>query len=131
MPPFQPGHPKVGGRKRGTRNKATIERELQEATLLKSGPTEEAFSGDALGFLQLIYRDPDQPRSVRLDAARVAVGFEVPRLQAVAVDARVRDVSSRQLSASEMLEVLANVDSAKSAEPEELAALPPDNGSAS
>jgi hypothetical protein len=46
----------------------------------------DAFNGDALAFLQALYRDTAQAVETRLHAARVAVAYEKPRLAAVALD---------------------------------------------
>ena len=48
-----------------------------------AGTTE--FDGDALDFLRVVYRDPRIPLDVRIDAAKTAVRFERPSLQAVEV----------------------------------------------
>jgi hypothetical protein len=81
---FQVGHKKVGGRKSGgidKRTRAAMTVAAKKACDLL-GPDE--FAGNALDLLQLIYRDEKQPMPMRLDAARVAVNFECPKLQAVA-----------------------------------------------
>ena len=43
----------------------------------------DAFLGDALGLLQLVYKNTTLPIELRLDAARAAVPYERPRLSAV------------------------------------------------
>lgn len=75
-----------GGRRRGTKNKRTVERDravadaaVKIATVL--GP--DAFEGDALTLMQIIYRDENQPPALRLSAAQAAIPFERPRLTSV------------------------------------------------
>ena len=43
----------------------------------------DAFEGDALGLLQLIYKNISWPIELRIDAARAAIPYERPRLSAV------------------------------------------------
>jgi hypothetical protein len=43
----------------------------------------DGFAGDARALLMSIYRDPRQPISLRIDAAKAALPFERPRLAAV------------------------------------------------
>ena len=72
------------GRPAGAKNKRTKEREaaLQEAAARIEGTIEGAFQGDAHAFLIAIYKDPEMPLNVRVDAAKAAISFEKPRLQA-------------------------------------------------
>jgi len=72
------------GRPRGAKNKRTVEREaaLQEAAARIEGTIDGAFQGDAHGFLIAVYKDPEMPLTVRVDAAKAAISFEKPRLQA-------------------------------------------------
>jgi hypothetical protein len=85
------GRREGAGRPRGSKNPNTKARHAAiKAIVAKVEPTiENAFDGDAVSFMQLIYRDPSQDISVRLDAARHAARYERPTLTAVAV----RDVS--------------------------------------
>jgi hypothetical protein len=74
------------GRKRGTRNWRTIERECAGAAAARTITAalgENAFPGDAHALLMSVYRDVRQPVGVRIDAARAAIGYEKPRLTAV------------------------------------------------
>jgi hypothetical protein len=80
------GLPKTGGRKRGTPNKRTLERErAMAAAALKVaevlGP--EAFDGDAHALLMSVYKDTRFPIELRLDAAKAAVPYEKARLASV------------------------------------------------
>jgi hypothetical protein len=43
----------------------------------------DAFDGDAHGLLMAIYKDAAQPIELRMDAAKAAIGYEMPRLAAV------------------------------------------------
>jgi hypothetical protein len=89
----QPGT-RHGGRQKGTRNKVTdarrehLQKVAQELEELLPG----AFEGDGHAFLMAVYKDPRQPMNVRIDAAKAAVGYEKPRLQAVEMNANV-DIS--------------------------------------
>ena len=71
-----------GGRKRGSLNKATQARQaaMRKAAESLSGAIPDAFEGDAHELLMALYKDPTQPTTVRLDAARAALPFEKPRL---------------------------------------------------
>jgi hypothetical protein len=78
-----------GGRQRGVKNRRTValaqaQAEASERVTQALGPV--AFDGDALSFLQLIYRDATQAVETRLHAAKAAVAYEKPRLQAIAMD---------------------------------------------
>jgi hypothetical protein len=80
------GHPKTGGRCRGTPNKRTVARERAAAAAAEHiaaalGP--DAFQGDAHAVLIAIYKDVRLPVELRLDAARAAIGYEKSRLAAV------------------------------------------------
>jgi hypothetical protein len=46
---------------------------------------EGAFKGDSHAFLVAIYKDPNQPPQMRLDAAKAAIAYEKPRLAAIEV----------------------------------------------
>lgn len=73
------------GRKPGTKSKTTRERE-QAAKLAAAKVAEAmpgAFEGDAHALLMMVYKDPNQDMSLRLDAAKAAIRFEKPALAAV------------------------------------------------
>ena len=83
------GHPRYGGRAKGTPNKRT--RELLDATRAVREKArrvlgKDAFDGDAHALLVLVYRDTSLPIELRLDAAKVAINYESPRLQAIQVE---------------------------------------------
>jgi len=46
---------------------------------------------DAHSLLRMVYLDPAQPIEVRIDAAKAAIGYELPKLNAI--DARIDAVS--------------------------------------
>jgi hypothetical protein len=80
------GKRRDAGRPRGAQNKRTEARE--RATRVAASAAEEflrgtAFEGDAHFLLMLIYKDVRQPMAIRLDAAKAAIGYEKPRLQAI------------------------------------------------
>ena len=67
------GLPKTGGRKKGTRNRATIAR---QKAIEDSGLS-------SLGYLQSVYRDDIAPQQARIECAKAAAPFEFPRLAAI------------------------------------------------
>jgi hypothetical protein len=73
---------KTGGRKAGTRNRRTVESEraATEAARKISATIKGAFEGDAHELLMAVYKDPDQPLQVRIDAAKAALPFEKARV---------------------------------------------------
>ena len=84
---------KTGGRRKGTPNRMTVEREAaielaheQIAQVLG----ESAFEGDAHAMLMSVYKDTNQPLVLRIDAAGKAIGYEKPKLSSV--DAKVDGV---------------------------------------
>ena len=77
-----------GGRQLGVKNRRSLALEAAQAaaaTKIAQALGPAAHDGDALSFLQLIYRDGAQPMDMRLHAAKAAVGYERPRLVAAAV----------------------------------------------
>jgi hypothetical protein len=83
------------GRPAGAKNKRTREREaaMQEAAARLEGTIDGAFQGDAHAFLTAVYKDPAMPLNVRVDAAKAAVSFEKPRLNASEHNLRSSDQS--------------------------------------
>jgi hypothetical protein len=81
--PFGKGHTKIGGRKKGTKNRKTVllEEKGREALAEVLGP--DAFDGDAHSLLIAIYKDRSHPIDLRLEAAKAAIRFEKPALAAV------------------------------------------------
>jgi hypothetical protein len=76
---------KTGGRQKGSRNKRTQEREAATAAAMAliGGTIPDAFAGDAHAFLMSVYKNPEIDLHSRLDAAKAALPYEKPRLQAV------------------------------------------------
>lgn len=74
-----------GGRKAGSKNKRTIEREqaMQEAARGVEEALPDAFEGNALALLMAVYKDKTLPLETRMDAAKAAVRFETPPLGAI------------------------------------------------
>jgi hypothetical protein len=100
-----------GGRRRGTKNKRTVEREravAEAATKIAGALGPDAFEGDALSLMQLTYRDEKQPLPIRLSAAQAAIQFERPRLTAMKaeVTGKLTLAELVQLSFSEDLPAL-------------------------
>ena len=83
--PKPKGSPKTGGRQKGVPNKRTEQREaaMHEAAGKIETAIPDAFDGDSHALLMTIYKDPNQPLDVRMDAAKAAIAYEKPRLQAI------------------------------------------------
>jgi hypothetical protein len=89
MPPFQPGHPKHAGRKKGVRNVKTraVEAAVAEA-VAKSDPTNQ----EPKDFLLEIMRDKAYPLATRMEAARIVSPFIHQKLEAKEIRAEVLGV---------------------------------------
>ena len=76
---------KTGGRQKGSRNKRTQEREeaTAQAVALIGEAIPDAFAGDAHAFLVAVYKNPRIDHHTRQGAAKAALPYEKPRLQAV------------------------------------------------
>jgi hypothetical protein len=97
------GRKKPGGRRRGTPNKRTVERERAVAAAAEQIAAvlgEDAFQGDAHALLMAVYKDPRQPAGLRLEAARAAIGYEKPRLAAVEAKVDGRMTLEQMVAAS-------------------------------
>lgn len=70
---FEVGRKKTGGRVAGTSNHATVAHRI---AILKSGLS-------PIDYLCSVYRDPNEPTNLRLDAARTVANFIYPRLSSV------------------------------------------------
>ena len=90
---------KTGGRQKGSRNKRTQEREeaTAQAIALIGEAIPDAFAGDAHAFLVAVYKNPRIDHHTRQDAAKAALPYEKPRLQAVTL---ANEGASRSPSAS-------------------------------
>ena len=105
-----------GGRQKGTPNKLTAARieRMNEAAKALEATLPHAFTGDAHAFLMAVYKDESLPLEVRLDAAKAAIPYERPRLQAIAhsgIDALPR-VRAEDLSDDELAAIIRNGTSA-------------------
>lgn len=79
--PKRKGNYKAGpGRPPGSKNKKTLA--LEEATLQAVATIDGAFDGDAHAFLQAVYKNPDVPLEIRIQAASRALRVEKPILSA-------------------------------------------------
>jgi hypothetical protein len=74
---------KTGGRVAGTPNKRKRQAVVAEAIARVGETIPDAFAGDAYALLVAVYKDPRQDLHTRLDAAKAALPYEKPRLQAV------------------------------------------------
>lgn len=77
---------KTGGRKPGSKNKRTAEREAATEELvvqLSEALGVAAFSGDAHALLVMVYKNETLPIDMRIDAAKAAIRFEKPTLGVV------------------------------------------------
>ena len=91
--PRPKGLPKTGGRVKGTPNKQELPlaRALREAREKAEREVATDPNCDAHSLLRAVYLDPAQPIEVRIDAAKAAIGYELPKLNAI--DARIDAVS--------------------------------------
>jgi len=94
--PRPKGLPKTGGRVKGTPNKrppplAIALQEAREKALQEARDSVAGEQLDAHSLLRMVYLDPEQPIEVRIDAAKAAIGYELPKLNAI--DARIDAVS--------------------------------------
>ena len=74
---------KTGGRVAGTPNKRKRQAVVAEAIARVGETIPDAFAGDAHALLIATYKNPNLDLHVRLDAAKAALPYEKPRLQAV------------------------------------------------
>lgn len=75
------------GRPKGAKSRATIERAaaIQAASAAIGEAVPDAFAGDAHALLMAIYKNPLNEIELRLDAAKTAIRYETPMLNAVVV----------------------------------------------
>jgi hypothetical protein len=99
---------KTGGRQAGVPNKRTAATKavLLEVVAKFEEAVPAAFDGDAVALMQVIYRDPQYPIELRLDAAKSSARFERPTLSAAMVKdvTPSRDAGSRETRIRELLE---------------------------
>jgi hypothetical protein len=76
---------KPRGRPKGSNSKVTLARKarMQEVADKVIKHINGAFEGDSHEFLMTIYKNPQFPIPLRLDAAKAAISYEKPRLAAV------------------------------------------------
>jgi len=79
------GRREGAGRPKGVRSGSTLKRaqELDETRRRVEERLPDAFQGDAHELLVEIYKDKTHPLSVRIDAAKAAIGYEKPKLGSV------------------------------------------------
>jgi hypothetical protein len=72
------------GRPKGSTNKKTEKRKAAAKKIAKKLELllPDAFNGDAHALLMLVYKDPSLPIDLRMDAAKAAIRYETPALQA-------------------------------------------------
>lgn len=70
------------GRKPGSRNRSAKQREqaMLEMSRVIGDQIPSAFAGDGHALLMAVYKNPDLPLPLRVDAAKAAIGYEKPRL---------------------------------------------------
>lgn len=73
------------GRKKGTKNTATLDRQraIADMTVKLREALPNVFEGNAHELLMAIYKNEDLPLPTRIDAAKAAIPHETPRLAAV------------------------------------------------
>jgi hypothetical protein len=78
------GHREGAGRPRGSQSPNTKARREAARQIVQRFEIDHpnAFPGDAVSLLQCVYRNPDVPLEVRIDAASKAARFERPALAA-------------------------------------------------
>jgi hypothetical protein len=80
---------KTGGRRKGTKNRATVEKEQFVAEVVSSAKTDGI---SPLEYMLQVMRDPTEDAVRRLDAAKSAAPFVHPRLSATAVTHDTRNL---------------------------------------
>jgi hypothetical protein len=77
---------KTGGRRKGSRNKRTLQIEAAGKDALEAVKETlggKLFEGDAHALLMAVYKNETMPMEMRLDAAKSAVRYEKPALASV------------------------------------------------
>jgi hypothetical protein len=93
---------KTGGRRKGTKNKATVEKEQFVAEVVSSAKTDGI---SPLEYMLQVMRDPTEDAVRRLDAAKSAAPFVHPRLSSAAVTHDTRNLD--ELDTSALIQALA------------------------
>ncbi|CTQ63500.1 hypothetical protein [Roseibium album] len=97
--PKRNGNYKPGpGRPPGRKNNKTLA--LEEAARKAAADIENAFEGDAHAFLQAVYRNPDMPIEIRIQAAGRALRVEKPVLSASRANVNVNVGFGERLEAA-------------------------------
>ena len=98
-----------GGRKAGTPNKRTIEREraaretVAQVTRAMQAAELTPFEGDAHALLIAVYKDTRLPIDLRVDAAKAAIRYEKPALAHVQAEVK-GDVATYVIGGAPMTE---------------------------
>jgi hypothetical protein len=79
------GRREGAGRRKGSNGEKVLARlsAVSEAMKAVEDTLPDAFKGDAHALLISVYKDPNHPLPLRLDAAKAAISFEKPKLAAV------------------------------------------------
>ena len=83
--PARGGARQGAGRKKGSTNQRIkrLRSEMRAVALRIKQVIPEAFDGDGHALMVAIYKDPDMPIDLRLEAAKAAVRYEKPALSSV------------------------------------------------
>lgn len=76
---------KPRGRPSGARNRRTkaVEEKTRKAAATLAKQIPGCFEGDSHELLMAVYKDPENPLPIRIDAAKAAIAYEKPRLAAI------------------------------------------------
>lgn len=99
------------GRPKGRKDNKTIEREkrLNDAIEAMSPEVRSHIQDiDALGLLQLVYRNGELPLTTRIDAAKTAIRYERAALSSVDVNATAKHADPSALTDEELAARIAN-----------------------
>src|SRR5262245_50011147 len=80
------GKRRGAGRPKGGKNRTTIVREQlgrELAAKMRDSLGVDAFPGDSVALLQLVYKDTRLPLELRFEAAKAAAPYERPRLASI------------------------------------------------
>ena len=100
------GHPRYGGRGKGSRNKRTL---LSRDALCESGATLNGSGQAPLEFLISVMRNEALDLPIRLDAAKSAAPYLHPKLNMVEARVGVHTAPVRQLSEADLNGLLAAI----------------------